>query len=242
MDTPDLVRAAALHYSFLPKHYNNDHIDVAIEVKPYKLLGGDYCSIFPIDDHRLVLCLCDVMGHDVAASLLAARINTFVLTQAIAKQCPCHLIESLNSHLCQRIEQSGMTTTFFSVFIDAETETKTYAGAGHPPVIHIPHNNRDIQLLESVTTIVGFDDPMPIGCDVASRTYQPGDKLVLYTDGLIEQQAQNGKWLQINGLIDIVGHYQHLDSKPFNNHIDQAITEKGYQPRDDILVMTATLK
>jgi serine phosphatase RsbU (regulator of sigma subunit) len=71
----ELEKAAAVHYSFLPESFSNDFLDIAVYSRPFSKIGGDYYSIFPIDARRLILCMCDATGHDVASALFAARIN-----------------------------------------------------------------------------------------------------------------------------------------------------------------------
>ncbi|MEE8525140.1 MAG: SpoIIE family protein phosphatase [Thermoanaerobaculia bacterium] len=92
----DIELARRVHYGFLPQVFSNDTLDIAVAVLPHEDLGGDYCSIFPVADERVVVCLCDAVGHGLASALFAARVNTYVLTHARESPHPCALIESLN--------------------------------------------------------------------------------------------------------------------------------------------------
>ena len=88
--TQDKIEFAAnVHYGFLPDRFSNDMLDVAVKARPWKGIGGDYCSVFPVDDSHLVLCFCDAVGHGLASALFAARINTFILSHM---RCLVHLV------------------------------------------------------------------------------------------------------------------------------------------------------
>ena len=112
MDGKDLELAARVHYSFLPDYYSNEFIEIAVQAQPVGKIGGDYCSILPLNERRLVVGMCDVTGHNIASALFAARINTFVITQALRYQSPCQLINLLNEFLCKRLAGGFILTTF----------------------------------------------------------------------------------------------------------------------------------
>jgi sigma-B regulation protein RsbU (phosphoserine phosphatase) len=79
----EMKLAARVHYSFLPEHYEDDWLDVTTRLTPKSELGGDYCSVIPLGGQRFAVCICDAVGHGVAAALYAARINTFVLSNIL---------------------------------------------------------------------------------------------------------------------------------------------------------------
>ena len=92
-------RAARIHYSFLPEEFRDGHMHIAVNCVPWSDIGGDYCSILPLNDGRVVVCLCDAVGHDVGSALYAARINTFVIAHAPRVSHPCELLDELNAFL-----------------------------------------------------------------------------------------------------------------------------------------------
>ncbi|MFQ5587021.1 MAG: PP2C family protein-serine/threonine phosphatase, partial [Thermodesulfobacteriota bacterium] len=123
MHDEDIALAAKVHYSFLPDSYGNEFMDIAVKALPYDRIGGDYCSILPVSDDKLIVCMCDTVGHGIASALFAARVNTFVLTHALQQHDPCTLIHSLNEFLCQRLSSTGRYTTFFAIFFDLKKGT-----------------------------------------------------------------------------------------------------------------------
>ena len=238
----ELHRAAQVHYSFLPQHYSNGVVDIAVKTRPLNALGGDYCSIYPIEKDCVLVCMCDAVGHNVASALFASRINTFVLTHALQKHCPCHMIESLNEHLCQRMSTTGMFTTFFSVFINTQKKDFFYAGAGHPAALHYHNQTGQCEPLESVTTMLGISHPLLLGCTVAHKSFHIGDKIVLYTDGLIESRDATGAEFGQDRLVRFTQHQYQLESAKFNDLLFKTLRcDHGSEIKDDILLLTITM-
>ena len=242
MSKDELDLAAKVHYSFLPSHYSNEAVEMAVNVHPLNTLGGDYCSIFPIDEDCVLVCMCDAVGHSLASALFASRINAFVLSQALQRRCPCHMIEALNEHLCQRLASAGMFTSFFSVFIDFNKRELIFAGAGHPAALYFHSQIGRCEPLESVTTILGITHPLPLSCTVARKPIQTGDKLIMYTDGLIESIVDDGTQFGWNGLVEFTETHHSLDSNTFNDRLFEVTKcERSAEIRDDILLLTITI-
>jgi sigma-B regulation protein RsbU (phosphoserine phosphatase) len=188
----ELEHAARVHYSFLPQRHENDWLHVAARVMPKSVLGGDYCSVIPLDDRRFAACICDATGHGLASALYAARINTFVLTHILQGHDPCSLITELNRFLCRGLTGSGMYASFFVVLLDAVRMEMQYAGAGHPAVLHQSVADNRINWLESTTTLLGIGHPLPVACSLQQVPIRHGDRILLYSDGLTEARNDTG--------------------------------------------------
>lgn len=242
MNGDEIHRAAQVHYSFLPEHYANSALDIAVKARPLNILGGDYCSVYPLDDDCVLVCMCDAVGHGIASALFASRINTFVLSQALHKRCPCHMIESLNEHLCQRMSSMGMYTSFFSIFVDTRKQELIFAGAGHPAALYYHSQNGMCEPLESVTTMLGISHPLLLSCSVTYKKLQVGDKVVLYTDGLIESRDNEGREFGMDGLMTFIKTHHPLNSSAFNKKLFEITKcDSGLKVRDDILLLTMTI-
>jgi sigma-B regulation protein RsbU (phosphoserine phosphatase) len=236
----DIALAAKVHYSFLPRTYSDTAVDIAVKVRPLGLLGGDYCGIFPFGDN-LIVCMCDVVGHGLASAMLAARVNGFVLSHT-ERNAPCRLVESLNAFLCRHLSGTGLYTTFFTVFFDYRRGEMLYAGAGHPPALHYTNRRGTGEFLPSSTTILGIEHPLPTPCSVGRRPLESGDKVLLYTDGLMESRTPGGGLFGQHGMETFVEAQHGLDSAAFNEQLFDAANCYDCQIRDDILIMTVSVK
>jgi serine phosphatase RsbU (regulator of sigma subunit) len=90
-DATNLELASRIHYSMIPKGFQNGLVDIDVKAIPCHAIGGDYCSVIPRGDGRLNINICDVMGHGIASAVLAARINSYILSRAMHMNHPCEI-------------------------------------------------------------------------------------------------------------------------------------------------------
>jgi sigma-B regulation protein RsbU (phosphoserine phosphatase) len=243
MHEADIERAAQVHYSFLPENYSDKYLDIAVYSQPLNKIGGDFCSILSVDEKRIILCMCDTVGHGIPSALYAARVNTYVLTHGKRYKSPCTLIDSLNEFLCQRLASTGLYTTFCSVFIDVEKKEIALSGAAHPPVLYFNLDKGEYERLPSETTFLGFENPLPVRCAVHRRTLQPHNKLLLFTDGLSELKNFKGELSGTNWLTEFTKTHHTLNSAAFNKALFGNLKNNNdLKINDDILLMTVTVK
>jgi sigma-B regulation protein RsbU (phosphoserine phosphatase) len=239
----DVDAAAALHYGFLPEGFSSDDVEIAVKMVPHWKIGGDYCSILPIDRKRVLVCMCDVSGHGIASALLAARVNTFVLTCAFRRPEPWTLAETLNEFLCERLPFMGMFVTLFALLLDFERGELTYAGAGHPPAIHYEAKEGEIRLLEPRATPLGVRHPLPTKCCSEPRALADGDRLLLYTDGLLESRNAAGEEFGVERLSSFVEVHRDLEVGAFGDRLFAAVHEHADgKIDDDLLALTIRIK
>lgn len=239
----ELKLAARVHYSFLPEHYEDDRLDIATRLIPKKVLGGDYCSVIPLGGQRYAACICDAVGHGIASALYAARINTFVLTNILQGHDPCELISALNEFLCYRLTESGMYASFFVLLLDTGTMGMRFAGAGHPAALHLSATENRMHWLESQTTLLGFEHPLPVHCPLEACSIAPGDRILLYTDGLTEARNSSGEGFGNGGVARYADAHWREDNRGFVDGLCAAVHDysKG-KIKDDILCLSIQLK
>ena len=239
----ELEQAARVHYSFLPEQYEDDWLEVTTRLKPRAVLGGDYCSVVPLGDRKFAACICDATGHNLASALYAARINTFVLTNILQGHDPCELVSSLNRFLCRRLTESGMYASFFVVLLDADAMEMQYAGAGHPAALHLSAADGQVQWLESQTTLLGFEHPLPVECPLQSLPVNPGDRILLYTDGLTEAADRGGDEFGRSGLEAYAASRSGTDNGEFVAGLCRTVNDYSQgNLKDDILCLGIRLK
>ncbi|MDO8586346.1 MAG: SpoIIE family protein phosphatase [Armatimonadota bacterium] len=164
--------------------------DVAAEYVPVyssQEIGGDFYDVFRLGECRVGVLIGDVSGKGLEAAAMAAAtrstIHAFVHESASAGEA----LQRANSVLCSDEDKLDSFVTVFLVIIDACSGEISYSSAGHPPAA-ICRADGDVEFLECGQLPLALQDPLPF--EERRDNLEPGDKLVLYTDGIIE--ARNG--------------------------------------------------
>lgn len=152
-------------------------------------VGGDYYGLTPLPDGRLALVVGDASGHGMAAGLVMAIANATLKTALDIDPSPERVLELLNRTLCR----TGTTRTFMSVFyalLTPETGELEYVCAGHPfPLLR--RADGTVEELGCGGFPLGLKEPLSVVRETV--TMEPGDLLLLYTDGLAEAVDAQGR-------------------------------------------------
>jgi sigma-B regulation protein RsbU (phosphoserine phosphatase) len=202
-------------------------------------VGGDYYDLTLLPDGRLSVMMGDASGHGMAAGLVMAIANATLKTALDLDPGPERVLALLNRTLCR----TGTKRTFMSVFyavLTPETGELEYVCAGHPfPLLRRARGA--VEELGSGGFPLGIREPL----EVCRRnvTLQPGDLLVLYTDGLPEAVDATGKtafgYERIQAALELGGTPQAVHDgilRSFDRHVGEEAL------RDDLtLVVIARL-
>ena len=151
------------------------------------MLGGDYYDFIEMSDGCQALFVGDVTGHGLYASVVMSLIYGFIHHAALGICDPNTVVHEVNSfllHFSQRsqtVDQYFSSTLFFGI-INPTSLRMTYVNAGHPPAL--VRRREEIIEICPTTQPIGFFDAMDI--EVKTFQFRRGDRLLLYTDGIIE--------------------------------------------------------
>jgi phosphoserine phosphatase RsbU/P len=181
----DLEAAREIQTSFLPR----ERPDVAglrffDHYSPAQQIGGDYYDYIPLPGNRLAVALGDVAGKGVAAALLMAQLSAFTRFCFAGEPNVKKALSQLNAVLL-RTADSDRFVTFVAAVIDLDTFETTLVNAGHPLVLRHRANRPGVEELGG--DIAGL--PLAVLADSYDELVvklEPGDTLLLYTDGVTE--------------------------------------------------------
>ena len=202
----DLKSAAAIQQSLLPDKYPTiENIDVAWKFEPCDQIGGDIFNINSVDERNVSLYMLDVCGHGVPAALISVAVSQFLNSGEGLLGSNCEL--SSPEIVLNRLEQTFPFERFDSYFsiicmtLDVMEGLLTYSCAGHPSPILV-RSNGILELLDRRGPIVGLGTQTPFG----QQTVQlhRGDKVLLYTDGLLESRNPAGEYFGKSQFHDIL--------------------------------------
>ena len=199
----DLVLAARVQQSLAPKPFLWGNLCVDTFYQPAHTIGGDFGLVSPLDEEHLNLLVCDVSGHGISSALVANRIYSETI-MLLGNRAPlADMLRRLNSLVIQNIAAQGFFFTLAVARIDRSGRTMEFAGAGHPPAM-IVQSGADPRLLPSRSTILGTL-PDAVDANATLNTeIEPGDRVVLYTDGLTDVFDSHGEMLEVEGVQNIV--------------------------------------
>lgn len=160
-----------------------------VEYMPANTVGGDYFDLIPLDPNRYGILIADVAGHGLAAAFIGALTKMALNEHISSTEGPDQLLEGMNRSLRNVIHTGHYVTAFFAQ-LDISTFTLTYSCAGHPPPLLIRANGT----VESLSTRGFFLGVFAeTKAEVASVQLEPGDRLIMYTDGCYELSDMHQK-------------------------------------------------
>lgn len=224
--------------------------------EPLSQISGDYFDVLNHPDH-LYFWITDVSGHGVPAALitmLAKQAFQDVLYGAIRKSpekpqalSPARIFHKLNNILNLRIQTQDYLTAYLCHL--APDGTLTFAGAGHPPALWYHKSTRTVDRLVSEGLFLGAlseDDLSEAPYREGQVKLEPGDRVILYTDGIVEQEDPHQDPFGFERLLEVcantggesvekmagklaaaVAHHR-LDSPPVD---DLSLLICGFEPR-----------
>jgi phosphoserine phosphatase RsbU/P len=165
-------------------------LDYCGRCRPAREVGGDYYDFLELPEGRLGIAIGDVSGKGVGAALMMASLEASLRVLASVVDDPADLMDRVNSLVRQASSASRYATLFYAQY-DASTRRLSYVNAGHNPPVVLRKRNGGWQIfrLETGGPVIGLVSHR-YQRDVFS--HEPGDLLVLFTDGISE--SMNGRY------------------------------------------------
>ena len=181
----ELEVAGRIQASFLPRALPQiEGWEIAAALIPARQTSGDFYDFVSLDRGRVAFMVADVADKGTGAALYMALSRTLLRTYASQyPDDPARVLQASNDRLFTDTESDQFVTVFYGV-LDPATGTLTYANAGHNPALIL--NNGTTQSLGQTGIPLGMFEGM--AWQTRSVTLQPGDLLVMYSDGLSEAQ------------------------------------------------------
>jgi phosphoserine phosphatase RsbU/P len=184
----ELAQAVEAQQRLLPQESPNiPGIEIAGLMSPSKELGGDYYDFIELPQGNIGLVIADVSGKGTSAALFMPSIEVAFRMDAHSPSPSNEIVTNLNRVLYELTEQSRYVTLFYAK-LDVLRRTLEYTNAGHFPPVILRASEAETWLTEG-GAVVGL---LPeASYQTASVALNPGDVLILYTDGVID--AENDK-------------------------------------------------
>ncbi len=209
-------------------------LQLGVRYAPANQLGGDVYDIYRLDNNRLGILVADVSGHGVNSAMLSGMVKALAAPLSIAVLEPGELLAGLDMAGEQYFPEGYFCTGFY-VIADEETGLVRYAGVGHPPAIIVGPNGS--RMLPSNPGMLGIG--MVDGTAAASDRIEPGESMVIYTDGLTDAMDPSDVLFGEERLRTVLQSHYGGDPSEILAQVDQALqkhTSPG-SPADDINII-----
>jgi phosphoserine phosphatase RsbU/P len=207
---------------------------IAVRYAPANQLGGDVYDFYRLENNRLGILVADVSGHGVNSAMLSGMVKALAAPLSLAVLEPGELLAGLDVATEQYFPEGYFCTGFYLI-ADEETALVRYAGVGHPPGIIVGPNGP--RLLQSNPGMLGIG--MVDGTAADTDRLEPGESLIIYTDGLTDAMDPCDVLFGEERLKTVLQSHYGADPAEILNQVDEALnrhTAPG-RPSDDINII-----
>jgi sigma-B regulation protein RsbU (phosphoserine phosphatase) len=238
----ELELAREIQQSFLPTRFPTfPGLQVAARSVPARAVGGDFYDAFALPGGRVGIVIADVSDKGMPAALFMALTRSLVRAEAQREASPARVLASANRLLLDMSDSAMFVTAFYGV-LRAERGELTYARAGHERPLHYRAAERACTPLPGEGIALGIlGSAVP---EEATVTLQPGDELVLFTDGVTEQLLASGEEFGHERLAQAVAAHAGLDLNAQCEVLFANVTasQAGPEPSDDRAILLVRLE
>jgi phosphoserine phosphatase RsbU/P len=208
-------------------------LQLATRYQPMTSVAGDFFDFLKLSEERLTILVADVSGHGVPAALVASMLKVCFAALREKASDPAEVLAGLN--LMLRGSLGGQYVTAACASIDLQGRIIRYAGAGHPASLLL---RRDAGKVEQLAENGLFIGPFPMATYANIQVpFQAGDRLLLYTDGIVEATGPDGQEFGAERLERLLLESGHGTPAEFVEKLFQQIATPAQQ--DDLTVVVA---
>lgn len=236
----EVALASRIQYTLMkPPTITLKDIDVSASWIPASEMSGDFYNVEQIDDHRLSLWVGDVSAKGVPAGLLMVLINTYLHAELFGNMVPGNVLSKTNMHVSDLLSEAEQFATLFLGVLDTRSGLLTYSDAGHGHAFIYRKATEKFEHLEATIPPLGVKSQL-----VAVQQeigLNPGDSLVVYSDGLIEAASPDGDRFGKTRLLEVVREMGSRPPQELHDAILSAVAEFNQEStlEDDLTLIVA---
>lgn len=223
-----------------PQPHPDGRIDIAAACLPATATGGDYFDFLAMPDGWLGIAIADVSGHGLASALIMAETRAYLRPLTTLYREPAVILDRMNPWLHSDLTESPHYVTVMLVSLNAAGDRLEYANAGHVPGCVLDASGSVRCLLDSTGLPLGMfaETTYRTGAEIP---LEPGDVIVLLTDGVSEAEDENGEPFGMEGALRVVREHLEEPAHAIVRHVTDAVGTfaGGGVLADDITVVVS---
>jgi sigma-B regulation protein RsbU (phosphoserine phosphatase) len=228
----ELEVAKRIQLSILPAEFpNSASFRVATRYVPMTSVAGDFYDFIVADDTRAGLLIADVSGHGIPAALIASMVKVAATSQRANAADPARLLAGMNVILRGNTQDQFVTAAY--VYLDAQTRKLRYSAAGHPPMLLL-RGGSVLDIAENGLILAVFDFATYTN---AGLPLEPGDRVLLYTDGVVDAANAKGDFFGQDALSALLRQTAELPPSEAADRIISAVQKWASSQDDDLTVL-----
>jgi sigma-B regulation protein RsbU (phosphoserine phosphatase) len=241
--TDEMRAATRIQEAILPRTIPLlKNVRVAVRYAPMTAVAGDLYDFPTVGPNCIGMLVADVMGHGVPAALVASMVKVAVSSQSEHRDEPASVIARLNTILCREVQEQYVTAVY--LYLDTVNGTGRYSAAAHPPPLLWRRRRQALDRLEETGLLLGVRPDERYAANEFS--FEIGDRLLLYTDGLLEAENTRGQSFGDAVLPTFIREKQGLGTEQFADLLLEEVlawSRDGAQPRqgDDITMLVVDI-
>jgi len=232
--------AADFQRAVLPKIIDVDYLHIALMYKPYDTVSGDVYDFILNRERELAIFVGDATGHGISAALMTMMVHIAIdsLTPNLSTD---KSMRKLNRLIASRHTGRSVSSVLFRI---APNGLLKVTHAGHPSIIILPVDFTGYVMFEEAGCALGSFIEEPVKYVEESYQLKPGDKVVAYTDGLIEWRNKSKETYDIARLLNFIKKNRALDCDALIKEMyDDVESFANYQNiNDDLTILVAEYK
>ncbi len=236
----ELEIAKRVQGSLLPDIlHKNDDFDIITYTRSAAEVGGDYYDTYRIDQNKVAIIIGDVSGKGTSAAFHMSEMKGIFHSLVQLDMSPKEFIMRANHALGNCLDRTSFITVSYFIF-DRAKKTINFTRAGHCPTLIYDAKKRHVEFLEDHGLGLGIlrDDQFANYIEVNTRSYLPGDILLLYTDGITEAKNENNEEFGYERLRELVkANYDQSPEEIERVILNELTTFCGTKPPSDDLTL-----
>lgn len=239
----ELDVAKKIQTSILPKSIPIiSNLDIAVNYFPMTQIGGDYYDFHVVDKNKIGIFIADVSGHGIPAAIIASMLKVAFSIQSAFADDPSRLLSRINKSMLNNVGMNFITASY--IFLDLETNTIKHARAGHPSIYIHSSETDEVKEFNQKGKLLGLFPE--IHSETVEFSIQKGDRIVLYTDGIIEARNSSDEMFGDELFIGYIRKHSRMKPADFAklvmNDVKSWIGNNVTNHNDDVTLMIIDVK
>jgi serine phosphatase RsbU (regulator of sigma subunit) len=206
---------------------------------PLTEVSGDFYDFFPIGGDKLALLVADVSGHGVPAALISAIAKLSFSSHRL--ESPADIFSKVNLDLLRYVKREGYLCAVYLI-VKSDYNVIYSIGAAPRPLL-FRHRTKQVEKLPGSGTLLGmFPDASELYMDQSTHL-EPGDKLIVFTDGIVEAENDRNDSMGEDHLAEALKQSEGLDVQESGDYLIDYYRQYilGMEAKDDVTLLTITL-